>query len=160
MEWWAAIDVVIVLAVLITPLVWLLLRRRWLTRQGGLFDCGLRFHHKKDTSRWVLGVARYTGEYLEWFPVFSASFRPKLRVYRPTASVIDQRRPEYDEAANVYGGSQIVMLRDSSGISWELAMSSSSLTGLMSWLESAPPGQRYDDDHSNAPHSKNNARRP
>ncbi|WP_051208598.1 DUF2550 domain-containing protein [Propionicicella superfundia] len=142
MGWWPVIDLVLLVVVLIAPLAWLLGRRRWLTRQGGLFDCSMR-RSGRGPSGWVLGVARYTGEFLEWFPVFSLSFRPRVRVYRSAAQVRSQRRPEYDEAASLYEGSQIVTLRLSADEDCELAMSRPSLTGLMSWLESAPPGLRY-----------------
>lgn len=143
MDWWPVIDIAILVTLMAAPLVWLLVRRRWLTRQGGLFDCSMRLRRKKGTNGWVLGVARYTGEFLEWFPVFSASFRPRMRVYRPHTRVIGQRRPEFDEAAALYGGSQVVVLGLESAEECELAMSAQSLTGLLSWLESAPPGMRY-----------------
>jgi hypothetical protein len=144
MGWWPVIDAAIVVIIVATPLVWLLVRRRWLTRQGGLFDCTLRVPRRTGGQRWVLGVARYTGDYLEWFPVFSASFRPRLRLHRTDAQVVSQRSPSTDEVASLYGGSKIVTLRVASARSErELAMSAASMTGLMSWLESAPPGQRY-----------------
>jgi hypothetical protein len=152
MGWWPVIDVVLLVVVLLAPLVWLLGRRRWLTRQGGLFDCSLRRRGRR-AGGWVLGVARYTGEYLEWFPVFSLSFRPGMRVYRSDAHVSAQRRPEYDEVASLYDGSEIVTLCVAGAGECEVAMSRSSLTGLMSWLESAPPGIRY--QHANDhPHNE------
>ncbi len=142
MQWWPVLDVVLLAAVLVAPLAWLLGRRRWLMRQGGLFDCSMRKRRRTRTSGWVLGVARYSGEFMEWFAVFSLSFRPRVRVYRSEARVVSNRIPDYDEAAALYQGSQIVnmLIGDET---CEFAMSRSSMTGLMSWLESAPPGHRY-----------------
>ena len=61
---------------------------------------------------------------------------------RSEARVVSNRVPDYDEAAALYLGSQIVnmLIGDET---CEFAMSRSSMTGLMSWLESAPPGHRY-----------------
>lgn len=142
MVWWPVIDVLVLVIILLAPVAWLLGRRRWLMRQGGLFDCSMRHRRNSGTTAWVLGVARYTGEYLEWFAIFSMSLRPRVRVYRADARVVSNRVPGYDEAASLYEGSQVVTLRIGSD-TCELAMSPPSMTGLMSWLESAPPGQRY-----------------
>lgn len=51
------------------------LRRRLIQRSGGTFDCSLRWDvpERPDTSGkgWSYGVARYSGDRLTWFRVFS-----------------------------------------------------------------------------------------
>lgn len=145
MEWWRIVLVAAAIgAVMVSPLALLWLRRRWLMGAGGLFDCCLRLRTpSRRSSGWVIGVARYTAEYLEWFPVFSPSFRPRVRIHRPDAQIKGQREPDPSEMDALYEGSRILIVTSMWGDKWELAMSPASLTGLISWLESAPPGVRY-----------------
>lgn len=53
------------------------LRRRLIQRSGGTFDCSLRWDVpvEPDLSGkgWVYGVARYSGDKVNWFRVFSYS---------------------------------------------------------------------------------------
>jgi len=60
-------------------------RRRWLTRDGGTFDCSLQLAEKEHGRGWALGLARYVGDDLQWFRVFSLAWWPKLVVNRPSA---------------------------------------------------------------------------
>ncbi|OYO07467.1 DUF2550 domain-containing protein [Enemella evansiae] len=124
------------------PLVWLFLRRRWLSRQGGIFDCALK--SPQGGSRWALGVARYQGEDLEWFRALSLSLRPKVRFRRTSTTVDTQRHAQPGEIEVLYGTPRVVRLESTVLVggqhSWELAMAPESTTGLLSWLEAAPPG--------------------
>ena len=52
------------------------------------------------------------------------------------------RDPDPIEALTL-ADQRILAMEFTDGDSWELAMSVASLTGLLSWLESAPPGARY-----------------
>jgi hypothetical protein len=145
MDWlgiteWVALTLVVLLLV---PVVFLGVRRRWLSRQGGLFDCSLRLHTKTPGTGWVLGVARYSGDNLEWFRAFSIALRPRLIFARSQAQAGPQRDPDPIESVLLYDEQRILRLELADGQSWELAMSVASLTGLLSWLESAPPGARY-----------------
>lgn len=51
------------------------LRRRLIQRSGGTFDCSLRLADVKEElpsgKGWIYGVARYSGDSIEWFRVFS-----------------------------------------------------------------------------------------
>lgn len=51
------------------------LRRRLIQRSGGTFDCSVRWNvpAEPDLSGkgWVYGVARYSGDRIDWFRVFS-----------------------------------------------------------------------------------------
>lgn len=53
------------------------LRRRLIQRSGGTFDCSMRWgvSEEPDVSGkgWVYGVARYSGDRIDWFRVFSYS---------------------------------------------------------------------------------------
>jgi hypothetical protein len=137
---WAALVVAVVLLV---PVVFLATRRRWLSRQGGLFDCSLRLSTTTPGAGWVLGVARYSGDNLEWFRVFSPSLRPRFIFPRSISRAGTQRDPDAIEAVVLTNEQRIVNLELTDGRSWELAMSTASMTGLLSWLESSPPGARY-----------------
>lgn len=121
---------------------WLWLRRRWLSRTGGTFACSLRVLHRTPSTRWVLGVARYRAHELQWFPAFSLSLWPGRRFDRGLVTAGEQRRPRPDEAIDLLDDQRIVELRGAHDEA-ELAMAQESLTGLLSWLEAAPPGMRY-----------------
>jgi hypothetical protein len=136
---WVALGVTILLLV---PVIFLATRRRCLSRQGGVFDCSLRLSTKTPGTGWVLGVARYSGDNLEWFRVFSPSLRAKIIFPRSITHAGLQRDPDAIEAV-VLTNERIVRMELSDGNSWELAMASASMTGLLSWLESSPPGARY-----------------
>ncbi|GAA2105877.1 DUF2550 domain-containing protein [Microlunatus panaciterrae] len=143
-EWFGLVEiVVIVLVLLILPLVLLALRRRWLARMGGTFECSLRLRKSTPGTGWVLGVARYNGEDLEWFRFFSFSFRPRKTFVRGQVMVLENRDPDPVEAVSLYSGQRVVRVEEGYGDDaqlWDLAMSGDSLTGMLSWLEAAPPG--------------------
>ncbi|NLT31427.1 MAG: DUF2550 domain-containing protein [Propionibacterium sp.] len=141
MEWFGVvmIGVLVALIVVATPLVWLFARRRWLSRSGGLFDCAVRSVDAAASPGWVLAAARYSGEYLEVFRIFSLSFRPKWQFRRRMVDIVGQREPDADEAVVLFEGQRIARLQ-STEQEWDIALDPQSLTGLLSWLEAAPPG--------------------
>lgn len=115
----------------------LALRRRLLTRRGGTFDCSLRLREGARGQGWVLGIARYAGDALEWYRVFSYSMRPRCAIGRDLR-VLERRKPTGIEAFSLLAGAVVVLCQDG-GRPVELAMSEDSLTGFLSWVESAPP---------------------
>ncbi len=135
--------VAVVLVLLLVPVALLVARRRWLSRQGGLFDCSVRLSTATPGGGWMLGVARYTGDNLEWFRAFSLSLRPRVVLPRSQSRAGQQRDPDPIEAVVLYDQQRIVRMELADGRSWEIAMPPASLTGLLSWLESAPPGAGY-----------------
>ncbi|AQP44532.1 DUF2550 domain-containing protein [Tessaracoccus flavus] len=144
MPWQIAVTTVAVVAVVLLPFVLLYIRRRWLTGQGGLFDCAYRVRDDAPGVGWVLGMARYRGEDLEWFRAFSFSLKPKVTFQRASTGFIHQRHPEGIEAVALFEASMIVTVRDRlTRRVHSLAMAPESVMGLMSWLESAPPGSHY-----------------
>ncbi len=138
----AEVVLIILGALMVASLSWLWLRRRWLSRTGGTFACSLRRDPSAPSSRWVLGVARYRDHELQWFPAFSLSLWPSQRFDRTQVRAGEQRRPSAAEAELLYDERRILSLDGPPG-GVELAMAVGSLTGLLSWLEAAPPGMRY-----------------
>lgn len=139
----AAEVALIVLAVLVVLAVaWLWLRRRWLSRTGGTFACSLRRDLSTPSPRWVLGVARYTDQQLQWFPAVSLSVWPGRSFDRAMVRAGSQRRASSQESAVLVDTQRILALEGPSD-RVELAMDDNSLTGLLSWLEAAPPGMHY-----------------
>lgn len=138
----AELVLIILAALLVLAVSWLWLRRRWLSRAGGTFACSLRRDLSAPSSRWVLGVARYRDRELQWFPAFSLSLWPRQRFDRTLVRAGEQRLPSRVEADLLYDEQRILSLDGPPG-GVELAMTAGSLTGLLSWLEAAPPGMRY-----------------
>jgi Protein of unknown function (DUF2550) len=141
--WLGVVEILLLVALcLVLPLVLLGGRRRWLARLGGTFECSLRLRPGTSSGGWVLGIGRYNEEILEWFRFFSFALRPRKSFARRDVRVIDSREPTSAEAVSLYADQRIVSIEV--GGEWpekcELAMSPGSLTGLLSWLEAAPPG--------------------
>lgn len=136
MEWVLA-GMVACMALLAVPIIMLFARRRWLTGQGGLFDCA----HRMASGQWNLGFARYRGDALEWFRAFSVSLSPSLVIRRGRSDYIEQRFPTTEETDLLFEDSRVVLVRSRHDTSSHvLAMEPGHVMGLMAWLESAPPG--------------------
>ncbi len=146
------------LIVLILAAAGIAARRFLLERGGGTVECGLR----QPNGSWRLGVASYQSEELFWFGVFGVSMRPDEVFPRRDLTVVSRRLPS-DAEASVLGTGMIVVeckLGEESnggpggsgspagsggrGGMVELAMGEAALTGLLAWLEAAPPGQFHD----------------
>ncbi|WKX74441.1 DUF2550 domain-containing protein [Streptomyces sp. XD-27] len=122
------------------------LRRRLIQRSGGTFDCSLRWNAPEDGAEpsgkgWVYGVARYSGDRIEWFRVFSYAPRPRRILERASIEVLERRAPQGEEELALLSDA-VVLACLHSGTRLELAMSEDALTGFLAWLEAAPPGQR------------------
>lgn len=141
MSFLRALDVFAALVVLVlVGLVLLALRRRFLTRSGGTFDCSLRVRPGGYGKGWALGIGRYAGDSLEWYRVFSYAARPRETFARRDLEILDRRPPVGPEVFSLLAGAVVVKCRhDDSFV--EFAMSPDALTGYLAWLESAPPGQ-------------------
>ena len=121
------------------------LRRRLIQRSGGTFDCSLRWNvpEEPDTSGkgWGYGVARYSGDRIEWFRFFSYAPRPRRVLERSAIEVAGRRDPEGEEELALLSDA-VILACHHRGTRLELAMSEDALTGFLAWLEAAPPGQR------------------
>ncbi len=137
------VAVATIAAVVVLGIGVFVLRRFVLSSALGTFDCSLR----KDTAQagggWMLGVARYEADRLDWFRIFTMNPRPGRSLARARLAILERRPPEGAETYAVIPGSVIV--RCSYGnVVLELAMSEPAYNGFATWLESAPPGQRVD----------------
>ncbi|MGW7522869.1 DUF2550 domain-containing protein [Streptomyces sp. NPDC054783] len=135
----------IVVALVVVGLFLFGLRRRLIQRSGGTFDCSLRWAvtEKPDANGkgWSYGVARYNGDRIEWYRVFSYAFRPRRTLERAQIEVAGRRLPEGEEELALLSDA-VVLACTHRGTRLELAMSEDALTGFLAWLEAAPPGQR------------------
>jgi len=131
----------LVLAVLAAVLI--AARRFLLERGGGTVECGLR----KGNGPWRLGVASYQREELCWYGALGLTMRPDEVFPRRDLTVVSRRLPTDAEAASLGPGMIVVECKlgeDSGQPTVELALGESALTGLLSWLEAAPPGSHLD----------------
>ena len=122
------------------------LRRRLIQRTGGTFDCSLRPAVSDPALEaagkgWVYGVARYSGDRIEWFRVFSYAPRPRRVLDRGAIEVVRRRTPQGEEELALLSDAYVLTC-EHRGTGLELAMSEDALTGFLAWLEAAPPGQR------------------
>ena len=115
-------------------------RRFLLERGGGTVECGLR----NPNGSWRLGVASYQREELCWFGIFGLSMRPDEVFPRRDLAVVSRRLPSDAEAATLGPGMIVVECKLGEDSTVELALGEAALTGLLSWLEAAPPGSHLD----------------
>jgi len=130
----------LVLLVVILGTSALAFRRLWRLRQGRV-DVALR-SSPNDTGRgWRQGVGRYRGDGFAWFRFSSLRSGPHRVLDREQLQIVERRGPTAPESYLVPSGS--VVLRCRTGVDeLELAMRQDTLTGFLSWLESAPPGAK------------------
>ncbi|MGH3921282.1 MAG: DUF2550 domain-containing protein [Pseudonocardiaceae bacterium] len=112
-------------------------RRVRLVRQGGI-DVALRSRPNAAGRGWHQGVGRYQGDDFAWFRVSSLRSGPDWVLDRDQLEIVERRGPTVPESYAMPSGS--VVLRCRTGVDeLELAMRQDTLTGFLSWLESAPP---------------------
>ena len=141
MPWeWIVVEFVaaFLLAAVALPVL-LVVRRRWLTRGGQVFELSVNDRGDSSPRGWTLGLGRYSEDRLEWYRFFSWRFRPNRVFQRSSLVAGEQRLPHGPEAFALYGDQVIVEARDGD-IPVQLAMGEGSVTALMAWLESLPPG--------------------
>lgn len=139
---WLADSAGFLLALVVVLVVLLVLRRRLISRHGGTFELSVRDAGRgtiEDGRGWVLGLARYRDDSLEWFRIFSPIPLPQRTWRRADLTIRSQREPSAAERYAVFEGSVVVCCRTPNG-DLELAIGHRALTGLQSWLEAGPPG--------------------
>ena len=133
-------------------------RRFLLERGGATVECGLR----RPGGSWRLGLASYQLDEFYWYRVFGFSMRPEQAFPRRDLAVVARRAPT-EEEVTILGPGRIVVeckLGTSGGAAGsaeaggadeadgtstvDLALAESALTGLLVWLEAAPPGSQFD----------------
>lgn len=140
-SWWVIDSLLLVIVVLILLVGGLLVRRRILTRSGGAFDMSVTCGTESQVKGWMHGLAVYGDTELAWFRTFSLSWRPRYRFTRGDVLIEGRREPIGREVYAIHAGHLIVTTDNAAGVK-QFAMSSHALTGLLSWLESSPPGRR------------------
>jgi hypothetical protein len=121
-----------VLAVLVVAAF--LIRRRLLLTGLGAVTMWLR---PAGSARWSVGVAWYGGDTLLWYRALSLSVRPQQRLCRSGFRIDARRRAGRDDV--VLPEEVVVLECHTDAGPQELAMESSTVTGFLSWVESAPP---------------------
>jgi hypothetical protein len=115
-------------------------RRRLLMVGGGTIRLQVRLTTMVPGRGWATGIGQFAGDELRFHRMFSLAFRPKRVLYRDALTIAEQRRPEGPERLTV--PAHWIVLRCSTGEGEiEIAMAESTVTGFLSWLEAAPPGQ-------------------
>jgi hypothetical protein len=142
-----AIGLIVVFGILAA----LFVRREWFARRGGSVEIYMRLGMMVEGRGWAPGFARYAGDELRWYRLFSLSLRPRRVLHRRELTVAGRRTPDAAEqvlmpahwiVVRLLRPSRVVhpdpMAADDKLI--EIAMSPTVVTGFLSWYESAPPG--------------------
>jgi Protein of unknown function (DUF2550) len=124
------VAVVLVVALVVA----FLLRRRFLLSGLGAVTMWLR---PTGSPRWSVGVAWYGGDTLLWYRALSLSVRPNHRLCRSELA-IESRRPAATDDLALPTDAIVLTCRTAAGPR-DLAMDTSTVTGFLSWVESAPP---------------------
>lgn len=113
-------------------------RLRWI-RDGGV-NVSLRRTLDDSGRGWRLGVGHYHGDEFLWYRVLGLRSRPDQVISRAGLTIADRRTPSMPESYVVPAGATVVCCE---GVNsrLELAMGDETMTGFLSWLESAPPGR-------------------
>jgi hypothetical protein len=119
---------------LVVVAVAFLLRRRFLLSGLGAVTMWLR---PVRSPRWSVGVAWYGGDMLLWYRGLSLAVRPHERLSRAELQVESRRSPNRNDLA--LPSDVVVLTITTPEGPRELAMDGSTVTGFLSWVESAPP---------------------
>jgi hypothetical protein len=129
-----AVVLVLVAVVLVAVLVAFLIRRRLLLSGLGAVTIWLR---PERSPRWSVGVGWYGGDTLLWYRALSLSVRPQERLSRSDLRV-ESRRPASRDDVALPSDVVVVTCATPDGTR-ELALEPATVTGFLSWVESAPP---------------------
>lgn len=141
--WWSAVLFLLVLVVVLAlPFIGLVARRRWLAARGWVVDCTLRFRSAAPGSGWMLGVARFNEEDLEWYRILSLDIRPRVVVRRGEALISVTRPPTREEGFSLYGEQRLVDVETDS-LAVTLALSPDDMMAFLSWSEAGAPGSPF-----------------
>jgi hypothetical protein len=125
--------------ILLASLILLFLRRWLLVRHGGTIELHFRLSNLVNGRGWAFGFARFTGEHLRWYRMFSFSPRPR-RVLSRRGLAVESRRPPVGSERFSMPDDWVVLRCTNHHAPVEIAMAPSTVTGFLSWIEAAPPG--------------------
>jgi Protein of unknown function (DUF2550) len=115
-------------------------RRFLLERAGATVECGLRRRGRS----WRLGLASYQLDEFCWYRAFGVSMRPERSFARRDLAVVARRPPTQAEESILGPGRIVAECQVGVDGTVDLALAESALTGLLAWLEAAPPGSHLD----------------
>ncbi len=116
-----------------------LFARREVIARGSTIELSIRLSTYVDGRGWSPGIARFVGDELHWYRVFSLAIRPSRVLNRQMFAIKKRRRPDMLEQ-RALPGEMVVLTCVSQREPVEIAMAEATVTGFMSWLEAAPPG--------------------
>ena len=125
--------------VLLCALGVLFIRREIIGRGRGTIEVNLRLSTRLPGRGWSPGIARFVGDELRWYRVFSLAFRPRRTLSRRALAIDIRRQPTPTERLAM-PADWIVLRCTSQRDSVEIAMAQTTLAGFLSWIEAAPPG--------------------
>jgi hypothetical protein len=128
-----------VLALLVV-LALLFFRRVIISRRGGTIELGVRLTTMVPGRGWAAGLARFAGDDLRWYRIFSFWPGPRRVFSRRGLSVERRRLPDPAELM-VLPPDWVIVRCTSRHAPVEIAMAERALTGFLSWVEAAPPGE-------------------
>jgi hypothetical protein len=132
---WIGLGVIVLLCAL-----GVLFARRELISRGGTVEVSFRLSTFVPGRGWSSGIARFNGDEMRWYRVFSLSFRPSRTLSRRSLAVDRRRPPEPVERLVLPADWVILRCTTAAQPPVEIAMAGTTLTGFMSWIEAAPPG--------------------
>jgi hypothetical protein len=150
----------VALALVVAVAACLVLRRRLITRAGGVVECCLR---ATPSGRWQQGLAEYRTGQLCWHRSLSLGLGPRAVFDRRGLVLVGSRPVGAADAPWLGSGTMIVTCRArpeqarrspssrdqararyagqrADAVVIQLAMSKAALTGYLAWLEAAPAG--------------------
>jgi hypothetical protein len=132
---WIGIGVLILLCALGV----LFVRREIIARGRGTIELSFRLSTLIAGRGWSPGIARFVGDELRWYRVFSFALRPRRVLSRRSLAVESRRLPDSPELL-VLPENWVIVRCTSNHAPVEIAMAEATLTGFLSWIEAAPPG--------------------
>jgi hypothetical protein len=117
----------------------LFVRRALVAREGGTIKLNLRLSTVLRGRGWSPGYGLFAGDELRWYRMFSFAIRPRRVLSRRDLMVESRRLPDGPERLAL-PADWVILRCAGHDAPVEIAMASSTVTGFLSWLESAPPG--------------------
>jgi Protein of unknown function (DUF2550) len=112
-------------------------RREFFARSRGTVELYFRLNQREGRG-WAPGFALFRGDELRWYRLFSLAPGPRCRLSRRRLTVESRRPPTADEALLVPAEWTVLRCKAEQDIV-EIAMARHTVTGFLSWLESATP---------------------
>ncbi|MEJ7649120.1 MAG: DUF2550 domain-containing protein [Nakamurella sp.] len=128
------------LVAIVASIVWLTARRMLLVRSGAIDICwrDRTADAPAHGSGWSFGQAKYAGDELLLFRSFSLMLGAARRLDRATISLGERRAPLGVECDLLPPDSVVIDCSSGTSSVAQLAIDKIALTGLSSWIESAP----------------------